>query len=126
MPDAPHLIKPMAAAVSGKQHIVSGARYRWAHSARPRAGDRYASEIFDSVVTDVRLFRGMQMLPNSSKFYAVGAGIARTTFGNHRTERIRCLSEEGSSTALFHWDLQLAGGGADLDVSPCVLRRMAR
>ncbi len=86
-----------------------------------RAGDQYtSSEIFDSVrFTGVRLFRDMQMLPNSKQnFTPLVQGIAQTNaLVTIEQNGFVVYQKEVPPGPFSIADLQLAGGGADLDVT---------
>ncbi|EGW0978983.1 fimbrial biogenesis outer membrane usher protein [Salmonella enterica subsp. enterica serovar Agona] len=86
-----------------------------------RAGDQYtSSEIFDSVrFTGVRLFRDMQMLPNSRQnFTPLVQGIAQTNaLVTIEQNGFVVYQKEVPPGPFSIADLQLAGGGADLDVT---------
>ncbi|MEH1754664.1 fimbria/pilus outer membrane usher protein, partial [Salmonella enterica] len=86
-----------------------------------RAGDQYtSSEIFDSVrFPGVRLFRDMQMLPNSKQnFTPLVQGIAQTNaLVTIEQNGFVVYQKEVPPGPFSIADLQLAGGGADLDVT---------
>lgn len=117
----PHLIKPMAAAVSGKATHCIWSAVSLKLLGTLRAGDQYtSSEIFDSVrFTGVRLFRDMQMLPNSKQnFTPLVQGIAQTNaLVTIEQNGFVVYQKEVPPGPFSIADLQLAGGGADLDVT---------
>ncbi|HEJ0180335.1 TPA: fimbrial biogenesis outer membrane usher protein [Citrobacter koseri] len=86
-----------------------------------RAGDMYTgTDLFDSVrFTGIRIWRDMQMLPNSKQnFTPIVRGIAQS----HALVTIEqngfiVYQKEVPPGPFAIADLQLAGGGADLDVS---------
>ncbi|EGT0662368.1 fimbrial biogenesis outer membrane usher protein [Citrobacter werkmanii] len=86
-----------------------------------RAGDMYtSSDIFDSVrFRGVRLYRDMQMLPNSKQsFTPVVQGIAQSNaLVTIEQNGFVVYQKEVPPGPFSIADLQLAGGGADLDVS---------
>lgn len=86
-----------------------------------RAGDMYtSSDIFDAVrFRGVRIWRDMQMLPNSKqRFTPVVRGIAQSNaLVSIEQNGFVIYQKEVSPGPFAIDDLQLAGGGADLDVS---------
>lgn len=86
-----------------------------------RAGDMYtSSDIFDSVrFSGVRLYRDMQMLPNSKQnFTPLVQGIAQSNaLVTIEQNGFVVYQKEVPPGPFSIADLQLAGGGADLDVS---------
>lgn len=86
-----------------------------------RIGDMYTSaDIFDSVrFTGVRLFRDMQMLPNSKQNFTPRVqGIAQSNaLVTIEQNGFVVYQKEVPPGPFSISDLQLAGGGADLDVS---------
>lgn len=86
-----------------------------------RVGDMYtSSDIFDAVrFRGVRLFRDMQMLPNSKRnFTPVVQGIAQSNaLVTIEQNGFVIYQKEVPPGPFAIADLQLAGGGADLDVS---------
>ncbi|WP_407578653.1 fimbrial biogenesis outer membrane usher protein [Citrobacter koseri] len=85
------------------------------------AGDMYtSSDIFDSVrFSGVRLYRDMQMLPNSKQnFTPLVQGIAQSNaLVTIEQNGFVVYQKEVPPGPFSIADLQLAGGGADLDVS---------
>lgn len=86
-----------------------------------RAGDMYtSSDIFDAVrFRGVRLYRDMQMLPNSKQnFTPIVQGIAQSNaLVTVEQNGFIVYQKEVPPGPFSIADLQLAGGGADLDVS---------
>ncbi|ONG18607.1 fimbrial assembly protein, partial [Escherichia coli] len=86
-----------------------------------RVGDMYtSSDIFDSVrFSGVRLFRDMQMLPNSKQNFTPRVqGIAQSNaLVTIEQNGFVVYQKEVPPGPFAITDLQLAGGGADLDVS---------
>lgn len=86
-----------------------------------RVGDMYtSSDIFDSVrFRGVRLFRDMQMLPNSKQNFTPRVqGIAQSNaLVTIEQNGFVVYQKEVPPGPFAITDLQLAGGGADLDVS---------
>ncbi|MBJ8400820.1 MULTISPECIES: fimbrial biogenesis outer membrane usher protein [Citrobacter] len=86
-----------------------------------RAGDMYtSSDIFDAVrFRGVRLYRDMQMLPNSKQnFTPLVQGIAQSNaLVTIEQNGFVVYQKEVPPGPFSIADLQLAGGGADLDVS---------
>ncbi|WP_313488440.1 fimbrial biogenesis outer membrane usher protein [Pseudescherichia sp.] len=86
-----------------------------------RAGDMYTnSELFDSVrFKGIRLWRDMQMLPNSKQnFSPIVRGIAQSNaLVTIEQNGFRVYQSEVPPGPFAIDDLQLAGGGADLDVT---------
>lgn len=86
-----------------------------------RVGDMYtSSDIFDSVrFRGVRLYRDMQMLPNSRQnFTPLVQGIAQSNaLVTIEQNGFVVYQKEVPPGPFSIADLQLAGGGADLDVS---------
>ena len=85
-----------------------------------RAGDMYTgSDIFDAVrFRGVRIWRDMQMLPNSKQnFTHVVRGIAQSNALVTIEQNGFVIYQKGPPGPFAIDDLQLAGGGADLDVS---------
>ncbi|HDU2481241.1 TPA: fimbrial biogenesis outer membrane usher protein [Klebsiella aerogenes] len=86
-----------------------------------RAGDMYTSaDIFDAVrFRGVRLFRDMQMLPNSKQnFTPIVQGIAQSNaLVTIEQNGFTVYQKEVPPGPFAIADLQLAGGGADLDVT---------
>ncbi|ADO48998.1 fimbrial biogenesis outer membrane usher protein [[Enterobacter] lignolyticus] len=86
-----------------------------------RAGDMYtSSDIFDAVrFRGVRLYRDMQMLPNSKQnFTPLVQGIAQSNaLVTIEQNGFIVYQKEVPPGPFSIADLQLAGGGADLDVS---------
>ncbi|TKU33103.1 fimbrial biogenesis outer membrane usher protein, partial [Citrobacter sp. wls718] len=86
-----------------------------------RAGDMYtSSDIFDAVrFSGVRLYRDMQMLPNSKQnFTPLVQGIAQSNaLVTIEQNGFVVYQKEVPPGPFSIADLQLAGGGADLDVS---------
>ena len=86
-----------------------------------RVGDMYtSSDIFDSVrFSGVRLFRDMQMLPNSKQNVTPRVqGIAQSNaLVTIEQNGFVVYQKEVPPGPFAITDLQLAGGGADLDVS---------
>ncbi|WP_312950651.1 fimbrial biogenesis outer membrane usher protein [Superficieibacter sp.] len=86
-----------------------------------RSGDMYtASDIFDSVrFRGVRLFRDMQMLPASKQnFTPLVQGIAKSNaLVTIEQNGFTVYQKEVPPGPFTIADLQLAGGGADLDVT---------
>lgn len=86
-----------------------------------RAGDMYtSSDIFDAVrFRGVRIWRDMQMLPNSKqRFTPMVRGIAQSNaLVSIEQNGFVIYQKEVSPGPFAIDDLQLAGGGADLDVS---------
>ena len=86
-----------------------------------RTGDMYTgSDIFDAVrFRGVRIWRDMQMLPNSKQnFTPVVRGIAQSNaLVTIEQNGFVIYQKEVSPGPFAIDDLQLAGGGADLDVS---------
>lgn len=86
-----------------------------------RVGDMYtSSDIFDSVrFRGVRLFRDMQMLPNSKQNFTPRVqGIAQSNaLVTIEQNGFVVYQKEVPPRPFAITDLQLAGGGADLDVS---------
>ena len=86
-----------------------------------RAGDMYtSSDIFSSVrFTGVRLFRDIQMLPNSKQnFTPLVQGIAQSNaLVTIEQNNFIVYQKEVPPGPFSIADLQLAGGGADLDVT---------
>lgn len=86
-----------------------------------RAGDMYTgSDIFDAVrFRGVRIWRDMQMLPNSKQsFTPVVRGIAQSNaLVSIEQNGFIIYQKEVPPGPFAIDDLQLAGGGADLDVS---------
>ncbi len=92
-----------------------------------RVGDMYtSSDIFDSVrFSGVRLFRDMQMLPNSKQNFTPRVqGIAQSNALVTIEQNGFVVYQKEVPCPFAITDLQLAGGGADVDVS--VKRRTAR
>lgn len=86
-----------------------------------RAGDMYtSSDIFDAVrFSGVRLYRDMQMLPNSKQnFTPLVQGVAQSNaLVTIEQNGFVVYQKEVPPGPFSIADLQLAGGGADLDVS---------
>ncbi|WP_407198575.1 fimbrial biogenesis outer membrane usher protein [Citrobacter portucalensis] len=86
-----------------------------------RAGNMYSSsDVFDSVrFTGIRLFRDMQMLPNSKQnFTPLVQGIAQSNaLVTIEQNGFIVYQKEVPPGPFSIADLQLAGGGADLDVT---------
>lgn len=86
-----------------------------------RAGDMYSSaDLFDAVrFSGVRLFRDMQMLPNSKQNFAPRVqGIAQSNaLVTIKQNNFIVYQKEVPPGPFSIADLQLAGGGSDLDVS---------
>ncbi len=85
-----------------------------------RVGDMYtSSDIFDSVrFRGVRLFRDMQMLPNSKQNFTPRVqGIAQSNALVTIEQNGFVVYQKDTPGPFAITDLQLAGGGADLDVS---------
>lgn len=86
-----------------------------------RAGDMYtSSDIFDAVrFSGVRLYRDMQMLPNSKQNFTPRVqGIAQSNaLVTIEQNGFVVYQKEVPPGPFSIADLQLAGGGADLDVS---------
>ena len=86
-----------------------------------RAGDMYTSgDIFDTVrFRGVRLYRDMQMLPNSRRnFTPIVQGIAQSNaLVTIEQNGFVIYQKEVPPGPFAIADLQMAGGGADLDVS---------
>ncbi|POP47771.1 fimbrial assembly protein [Superficieibacter electus] len=86
-----------------------------------RAGDMYTSaDIFDAIrFRGVRLWRDMQMLPNSKQhFTPLVQGIARSNaLVTIEQNNFIVYQKEVPPGPFSIADLQLAGGGADLDVT---------
>lgn len=86
-----------------------------------RAGDMYTDgELFDSIrFRGIRLWRDMQMLPNSMQnFTPVVRGIAQSNaLVTVQQNGFTVYQSEVPPGPFAIDDLQLAGGGADLDVS---------
>nr|VUD24544.1 Uncharacterized outer membrane usher protein yehB Flags: Precursor [Salmonella sp. NCTC 7297] len=87
-----------------------------------RAGDMYTgSDIFDAVrFRGVRIWRDMQMLPNSKQNFTPGkcVGLLSATRWYPLNKMVLLFYQKEVPPGPFAIDdLQLAGGGADLDVS---------
>lgn len=124
----PHLIKPMAAAVSGKSNTLYLERGIAELLGTLRAGDQYtSSEIFDSVrFTGVRLFRDMQMLPNSKQnFTPLVQGIAQTNALVTIEQNGFVVYQKEVPLAPFPLRICNSRAVARILMSPCV-RRMVR
>lgn len=109
-----HLIKPMAAAVSGKTTHCIWARYRCPRHITRRGSVYLVRILILARFTGVRLFRDMQMLPNSeTEFYAVGAKFAQTNALVTIEQNGFVVYQKRFLGPFSIADLQLAGGGAD-------------